>query len=91
MKDFKSIVFDPAKCRRELQAFGRLLQAKQHLSERTAIQGFFRKREQLSAFLGASVAEIGPAPQLGAISPLRAKCRVFAPWLEPGLREFGPR
>ena len=52
MKEFKTIVFDPAKCRKELSQFKKLLDSKKPLVERKELQPFFRSREQLTAFLG---------------------------------------
>jgi len=49
MKDFADIVFDPAKCQRELIAFGKLLDSGTKLSERNELLPFFKKRKQLSA------------------------------------------
>jgi len=69
MKGFVNIDFNPAKCRQELKGFRRLLQSSQHLTERE-IQAFFRKRHQLSAFLGTYAPDIGPANQLGFEFPI---------------------
>jgi hypothetical protein len=70
MKGFSDIVFDPAKCRRELGAFGRLLRSKGNLSERADIQAFFKRHQQLAAFIGTFVPDIGPAPLLAFEFPL---------------------
>jgi hypothetical protein len=64
MKSLDEVVFDQARCRNELRAFGKLLQAKAKLSERRDIQNFFKKRRQLSAFIGTFVPNIGPTTQL---------------------------
>jgi len=64
MKEFADIVFDPAKCQRELIAFGKVLDSKKSLSERNELLPFFKKRKQLSAFLGTFTANTGPAAQL---------------------------
>jgi hypothetical protein len=70
MKAFTNIVFDPAKCRRELTAFGKLLQSKEKLGERKELQGFFKARQQLTAFIGTFAPDIGPAKQLAYEYPL---------------------
>ncbi len=64
MKEFADIVFDPAKCQRELKALGKLLASSKNLSERDDLLPFFKKRRQLSAFLGTFTPDIGPATQL---------------------------
>jgi len=63
-KDLEEIVFNPDKCRVEIAAFKKLLQSKAKLEER-AIQTFFKKRKQLSAFIGTFAPNIGPATLLG--------------------------
>jgi hypothetical protein len=68
MKEFMDISFDPARCRRELKAFQRLLQSKEDLGERDDIQPFFRRRHQLSAFIGTFAPDIGPATRLAMSS-----------------------
>jgi hypothetical protein len=65
MKELADIVYDPAAVRRELTAFQRLLETKPSLSEQDDILPFFRKRRQLSAFIGTFSPDLGPAPQLG--------------------------
>jgi len=64
-KDLESIIYDPEQCRRDLAAFKRLLGIRKDLAERADIQAFFKKRKQLSAFIGTFAANIGPAPLLG--------------------------
>ncbi len=59
------MVFNPTQCRRDLAAFQRLLQSKKELAERADIQRFFKKRKQLSAFIGTFASNIGPAKLLG--------------------------
>jgi hypothetical protein len=60
-KKLESITFNPAKCRTELAAFKRLLESKEQLEEQKDIQKFFRRRKQLSAFIGTYAPDIGPA------------------------------
>ena len=60
-KNLEPIVFNPTQCRRDLAAFQRLLQSKKELAERADIQKFFKKRKQLSAFIGTFASNIGPA------------------------------
>ncbi len=62
-KAFDPITFDPAACRKELQAFGRLLKTAD-LSERDDILPFFKKHRQLAAFVGTSASNVGPAPEI---------------------------
>jgi hypothetical protein len=64
MKDFRTIVYDPAKVRKELQAFANLLKSNASLSERKHLQPFFKKRDQLSAFMGTFAFNIGPGTHL---------------------------
>jgi hypothetical protein len=64
-KNLDPIVFNPAQCRRDLAAFQKLLQSKKELAERADIQEFFKKRKQLSAFIGTFASNIGPAKLLG--------------------------
>jgi hypothetical protein len=47
-----------------LAELGRLLKSKADLTERRDIQPFFRKRDQLSAFLGTYTFDIGPGTHL---------------------------
>jgi hypothetical protein len=63
MKELANVTFNPLRCQRELNAFGRLLR-RPSLSERRDILPFFRKRRQLSAFIGTFIPDIGPAPLL---------------------------
>jgi hypothetical protein len=63
MKEFKSVVYDAAKVRNELNQLGKLLK-KESLSERKDIQPFFKKRYQLSAFMGTYALDIGPGTDL---------------------------
>lgn len=60
-KSLEEIKFDPAECRKELDAFKKLLDSKKQLEERKDIQEFFRNRKQLSAFIGTYAPDIGPA------------------------------
>jgi Shedu protein SduA, C-terminal len=70
MKEFKTIVFDPAKCRKQLSQFKKLLDSKKVLIERKELQPFFRSREQLTAFFGTYAPDIGPANRLAYEFPL---------------------
>jgi Domain of unknown function (DUF4263) len=63
-KIFETITYDPMKCKKELQALGRMLQAKPALSERDDILPFFKTRRQLAAFLGTFASDIGPATEI---------------------------
>ena len=64
MKDFKTIVYDATKVRKELAEFDSLLKSRLSLSERKDLIPFFRKREQLSAFMGTYALNIGPGTHL---------------------------
>lgn len=86
MKEFADIEFDPAKCQRELTALGKLLHAKQELSERDELQPFFARRKQLSAFLGTFTPNIGPATHLAFEFPFLGD---FAADIVLGNREQG--
>jgi hypothetical protein len=70
MKTFEEIILDPARCRREIAAFKKLLQSKAQLEERSDIQAFFKKRKQLSAFIGTFASKIGLADRLAYEFPL---------------------
>jgi Domain of unknown function (DUF4263) len=70
MKKLEEIVFDPTQCRREIAAFQKLLQSKAQLEEREDIQKFFKKRKQLSAFIGTYATNIGLADRLAYEFPL---------------------
>src|SRR5262249_2142088 len=61
MKDFINVDFDPAQCKRELDRFQALLASKQDLSERDDLQPLFKNNPQLTAFIGTSIPDIGPA------------------------------
>jgi hypothetical protein len=56
--------FDPKRCRVEIDEFGDLLKAKGELSEKQDIQPFFKSRQQLSAFIGSYIRNIGPATEI---------------------------
>jgi len=60
-KNLEEIIFDPAKCRTELAAFRKLLDSNRELRERKQVQQFFKKRKQLSAFIGTFAVNLGPA------------------------------
>jgi hypothetical protein len=70
VKTIAEHAFDWAKCRAELNDFGKLLGSKKDLSERSEIQPFFEKSRQLSAFLGALTVDIGPADRLAFRFPV---------------------
>jgi hypothetical protein len=63
-KNLEQVVFDPDKCRVEIAAFKKLLQAKARLEEREILT-FFKKRKQLAAFIGTFAPNLGPATLLG--------------------------
>jgi hypothetical protein len=86
MKELVDIVFDPAKVQRELTAFRRLLESKANLSERDDLLPFFKKRQQLSAFIGTFAPDIGPAAQLAHEFPFFGD---FAADIVLGNRERG--
>lgn len=86
MKDFADVVFNPAKCLRELTAFGKLLHSRRNLSEREDILPFFKTRRQLSAFIGTFAPNIGPATQLAYEFPFLGD---FAADLVLGNRDRG--
>lgn len=60
-KQFKPIKFDPKVCRTQIDEFRMLLKSKTSLSEKNDIQPFFKKRSQLSAFIGSYMRDTGPA------------------------------
>lgn len=64
MKEFLTIDFDPAQCRKELDRFQSPLASKRELSERRDLQPLFRDSPQLTAFIGTSIPDIGPANRL---------------------------
>ena len=63
-KNLESITFDPKRFRRELKAFGTLLASSPDLSETRDIQPLFKKRKQLSAYMGTFAPNIRPATHL---------------------------
>lgn len=63
-KNLEEVVFSPEKCRAELAAFKKLLDSRKELGERKDIQKFFKRRKQLSAFIGTFAPNIGPAKRL---------------------------
>jgi hypothetical protein len=60
-KRFKQIKLDPKKRRKEIGEFGALLKSKLSLSEKDDIQPFFKKRSQITAFIGSYMRDTGPA------------------------------
>jgi len=86
MKDFARVIFNPAKVKRDLAAFGRLLQSKKSLAEKQHILPFFRKRKHLSSFIGTFTPNIGPATEIAYEFPFFGD---FAADLLVGNRERG--
>jgi hypothetical protein len=64
MKDFRTVLYNPKQAKKELGEFDHLLKSKASLSERKDLQPFFKKREQLSAFMGTYALDIGPGTHL---------------------------
>jgi Domain of unknown function (DUF4263) len=64
MKEFKTILYDANKVRKELKEFDKLLKSQASLSEQKDLQPFFKKREQLCAFMGTYTLNIGPGTHL---------------------------
>lgn len=63
-KVFKSIAFDRSRVERELRELDALLNDRPELSETDDIHPFFKAREQLSAFFGTFLPDLGPATEL---------------------------
>ncbi len=70
MKTLEEIVFDPNQCQVEIAAFKKLLQSKDKLAERKDILNFFKKRKQLSAFIGALAPSISIPNRLAHEFPI---------------------
>src|SRR5580692_4105257 len=64
MPEVKQVTFDADRCRSKITELGALLASKPELSESEDIQPFFQSHEQLAAFLGTYVPEIGPATDI---------------------------
>jgi hypothetical protein len=64
MKEFKTVVYDPAMVKKQLQQLDTLLKSSLSLSEQKHLQPFFKKQLQLSAFMGTYSLNIGPATHL---------------------------
>jgi hypothetical protein len=64
MKEFTTVRFDPVQCRKELDCLQTLLASKRELSERDDLQPLFKECPQLTAFIGTSFPNIGPANRL---------------------------
>jgi hypothetical protein len=64
MKELRTIQFDLARCRQEVDQLQALLASKQELSERHDLQPLFKASPQLAAFIGTSFPDIGPANRL---------------------------
>ncbi len=60
-KQFKQLTVDPKKGRAQRDEFRTLLESKKALSEKHDVQPFFKKRPQISAFIGSYMRDIGPA------------------------------
>jgi hypothetical protein len=70
MKEFTEISLDPAQCKREIWELAELLKSKPTLAERGEIQPFFKSHQQLAAFIGTYVPDIGPARRLAFELPI---------------------
>ena len=86
MKDFEAIAYDAARVTSELAEFESLLKSKESLAERKDLQPFFKKREQLSAFLGTCVTTMLPGTHLAFEYPFLGD---FAADIVVGNRERG--
>ena len=86
MKEFEAIAYDLSTVRSELAEFESLLKSKESLAERKDLQPFFKKREQLSAFLGTCVNSIGSGTHLAFEFPFLGD---FAADIIVGNRERG--
>jgi hypothetical protein len=64
MKEFLTVNFDPLQCRRELDQLHSLLVSKLELSERHDLLPLFKDCPQLTAFIGTTIPDIGPANRL---------------------------
>jgi hypothetical protein len=60
-KQFTQVKLDPKTCRKQIDEFGALLKSNASLSEKNDIQPLFKKRRQLSAFIGSYMRDVGPA------------------------------
>ncbi len=69
-KTLEEIAFNPTQCRLEIGAFKKLLQSKEKLAERADILKFFKKRKQLSAFIGTFAPNIGLADRVAHEFPI---------------------
>lgn len=86
MKDFKTVAINPARVRKDLAEFDKLLKSRAGLSEQKDLLPFFKKREQLSAFLGNCVLNLGPEAHLAHEFPFLGD---FAADLIVGNRQIG--
>jgi len=86
MKSFLDVTLNPVQCKREIDELGALLKSKPKMAERAEIQPFFRARQQLSAFVGTYVPDIGPAKRLAYEFPIFGD---FAADLVVGNKERG--
>jgi Domain of unknown function (DUF4263) len=65
MKTLLPFTFDRDLCRAELDEFKSLLDSGKVLTERGDLATFFRRSRHLTAFIGATIPDIGPANRLG--------------------------
>lgn len=64
MKSLVPVDFDLARCRVELDEFKALLDSHLALTERDHLAPFFKRCQNLTAFIGTRIPEIGPANRL---------------------------
>ncbi len=70
MSQLLPLEFDPARCRAELDRFHDLLTSKKELSERGDLQPLLKQCPQLTAFLGATISDIGIANRIAYEFPI---------------------
>ncbi len=70
MKEFRTVDFDPARCREELDRFQTLLASKEELSEKDDLRPLFTASPQLTAFLGTSFPNFAPVNRLAYEFPI---------------------
>lgn len=58
------VTFNPARCKKEVKEFGKLLKSKTDLSEKKDILPFFRDRDQICSLMGSIIPAIGLAPEI---------------------------
>jgi hypothetical protein len=86
MKEFKTVAFDAAKVRTDLESFGKLVKSRPRLAEREVLQPFFKKRVHLSAFMATYALDLGPSTHLAYEFPFLGD---FAADIIVGNREQG--